>query len=219
MGIEHLIKIAPPVWPGGPLSGQPGDLGLFAPMGMGLSGPFPIRPWDDPFSGSPAGFYQYQAPGAHPFLNAPATEPAGGTVYLDDGPSEDDLRVLLRLLGVRSAETHYAAFLGQADDPPEERYLIQLRIVERPALQHMFGVPAGEDFEALTDQPLSVGALAWAFIQDQQATWGSGMSSALRGTMGGDDDWAKESLAFGLLVENAFHGVYRIWSRAWLVTK
>ena len=36
---------------------------------------------------------------------------------------------------------------------------------------------------------------------------------------GGDGDWAKESLCFGLMVENGYQGVYRIWSRAWLVTK
>ncbi|MEI9999893.1 MAG: hypothetical protein WDO13_12425 [Verrucomicrobiota bacterium] len=45
------------------------------------------------------------------------------------------------------------------------------------------------------------------------------MSSQLRGTFGGDGDWAKESLCFGLLVENNDLGVYRLWSRAWLVTK
>jgi hypothetical protein len=34
---------------------------------------------------------------------------------------------------------------------------------------------------------------------------------------GGDGERAKESLAFGFMVENAYYGVYRIWSRAWLV--
>jgi hypothetical protein len=37
--------------------------------------------------------------------------------------------------------------------------------------------------------------------------------------MGGDADWAKESLAYGSMVENAYRGVYRLWSRTWLVTK
>ena len=36
---------------------------------------------------------------------------------------------------------------------------------------------------------------------------------------GGDGDWAKEELAFGCMVENVDLGIYRIWSRAWLVTK
>jgi hypothetical protein len=44
-------------------------------------------------------------------------------------------------------------------------------------------------------------------------------SFRLSGTFGGDGYWAKESLCFGFLVENNYRGVYRIWSRAWLVTK
>lgn len=41
----------------------------------------------------------------------------------------------------------------------------------------------------------------------------------LSGAMGGDGDYAKEKLCFGLLVENPFGHVYRIWSRAWPLTK
>jgi hypothetical protein len=41
----------------------------------------------------------------------------------------------------------------------------------------------------------------------------------LSGTLGGDGDWAKESLAFGFLVENSYWAVYRVWSRPRLVTK
>jgi hypothetical protein len=45
------------------------------------------------------------------------------------------------------------------------------------------------------------------------------MSSELRGTLHGDGDWAKEKLAFGFMIENGSNGVYRVWSRPWLVTK
>jgi hypothetical protein len=31
--------------------------------------------------------------------------------------------------------------------------------------------------------------------------------------------WAKETLGFGLMVENAYQGVYRVWSRPWLMAK
>jgi hypothetical protein len=34
-----------------------------------------------------------------------------------------------------------------------------------------------------------------------------------------DGDWAKESLCFGFMMENEYHGICRIWTRAWLVTK
>ena len=33
-GIEEFVKLAPGLWPGESLEVQPGDLSLFAPMGM-----------------------------------------------------------------------------------------------------------------------------------------------------------------------------------------
>ena len=46
----------------------------------------------------------------------------------------------------------------------------------------------------------------------------AGQGDRLRGLFGGDGDFAREELAFGFMVENDYHHVYRIWSRAWLVT-
>jgi hypothetical protein len=66
---------------------------------------------------------------------------------------------------------------------------------------------------------MGIAAAIEQFIAAERERWGTGMSSALRGTFGGDGDWAKESLCFGLMVENPYYGVYRVWSRAWLVTK
>jgi len=37
------------------------------------------------------------------------------------------------------------------------------------------------------------------------------------GAAGGDGEYAREALAFGLLTERP--GVYRVWGRAWLVEK
>lgn len=80
---------------------------------------------------------------------------------------------------------------------------------------HSTKVPA----ERYTSTANLIGDLVWTFVQSQQQVWGIYNTSQLSGVMGGDGDWAKEALAFGLMVENAYHGVYRIWSRAWLVTK
>jgi hypothetical protein len=220
--LEDMVRISPPVWPGKKLEVQPGDLSLFAPMGMGFHGPFPIRPWDDTLSalsGLPSGYYGYYSHTNHPFLGAPISEPAGGVIYFDDGSSESDLQVLLRLLRVYDYLKEYAVFIGHAVKPVEERYLTQLRIVSRYALANVFRAEAGEESKSLLAQNLTIGELVWKFIGNQQQTWGTGMSLQLRGAMGGDGDWAKESLCFGFMVENQYHGIYRIWSRAWLVTK
>jgi hypothetical protein len=219
MAIANLVTLAPPVWPGRALRLQPGDLSQFAPMGFGFEGPFPIRPWDDPFGPSPGRFYAFQPHGGDPFRAAPTEDPAGGTVYLDDDASAEDIATLLRLLRVRRDLKDYAAFLAEAENPPEERFLVQLRIVTRFALAGIFHAEIEGEATPLSTQRLTIGELVWAFLEDQREVWGPGMSPQLRGTAGGDGDWAKEALAFGFMVENATYGVYRIWSRAWLVTK
>ena len=60
----------------------------------------------------------------------------------------------------------------------------------------------------------------WAFLVGQAREFGTGMGSPkLAGVLGGDGNFTQEKLSFGLMVENAYYHVYRIWSRAWLVTK
>ena len=57
MELDKLLRISPTQWPGKTLEAQPGDMTILVPDGLGISGPFPIRPWDDPFGSSPAGYY------------------------------------------------------------------------------------------------------------------------------------------------------------------
>ena len=219
--LEDLITVSPPVWSGKQLDVQPGDLSIIAPLGSGIQGLFPIRPWDNPLSQNyqdPGKYYAYQSRVNHHFLDAPITDAAGGTVYFDGQPGEDDVRTILRLLEVRLSVNEYAVFLGHATHPREERYLTQLRIVSRFALKNMFAALTEEEYVSFPPQNLSVGELVWKFIEHQQQTWGTYNTYELSGVMGGDGDWAKEALAFGFMVENAYQGVYRIWSRAWLVT-
>ncbi|HWP47899.1 MAG TPA: hypothetical protein VNM22_12110 [Candidatus Limnocylindrales bacterium] len=220
---KDLVRISPRVWPGKELEIQPGDLSLFAPMGIGIEGPLLIRPWDDPIkvlSDPPSKYYGYHPGLNHPFHNVPTNEPSGGIIYFDGTPDESDIKALLRLMEVDTRLKDYAAFIEKAQEPVEERYLVQLRIVSRFALRFMFNALTDEEYESFPEQNLSVGELVWKFIQNQQQMWGTDMGSPnLYGVMGGDGDWAKEELAFGFMVENLYHEVYRIWSRAWLVTK
>jgi hypothetical protein len=217
--IADLIQISPSIWPGKDLEAQPGEMNVFAPLGIGITGPFPLRPWDDPFSSSPADYYGYQAQTFHPFIGAPISEACGGVIWFDGVPEKADVEAALRLMDVRAGSQRYAVFAAQAENPQEERYLVQLKIVNRFALRFMFGALTNEEYDSFPSQKLSVGELVWKFIEDQQQAWGMGYSWELAGAMGGDGDWAKETLAFGWMVENAYHGVYRLWSRAWLVTK
>ena len=68
----------------------------------------------------------------------------------------------------------------------------------------------------LVSQKLTLQEAINTFLADQQERYRPG---DLDGCLGGDGDWAKERLAFGFMVENAYWGIWRVWSRAWLITK
>jgi hypothetical protein len=76
----------------------------------------------------------------------------------------------------------------------------------------------------LADQPISIGEYIAEFVASQRLKWNDPeapwrFSYRLSGKFGGDGDFAKEALCFGFMEENRPYSVYRIWSRAWLVTK
>ncbi len=218
--LDKIVTIAPAVWPGEPLGVQPGDLSKFAPLGLGLGTPMILRPWDNLEDlAARGGFYGLEGRTGHPFRDAPLTGSSGGTVYFDDSSEKNDVEAMLRLLTVHVDSTDYAVFLGETTDPKQERFLTQVRIVGRFALNTLFGAKTDGEASRLTTQTVTVGELIGKFIDDQKREYGSGYSSQLDGVMGGDGDWAKESLAFGFMVENEYQAIYRLWSRAWLVTK
>jgi hypothetical protein len=214
--MADAIRYAPAIWPGGAKI-EPGDFNLVVPMGMNLGGGPVMRPWDTLESAMQATtYYGLQPHGRDPLRDAPLTDAAGGTVYFDDDITADDLATLLRIMGVETEQPHFAAFRIDASQPKDERFLTQIRIVVPGALGALFDVAFAPE---LVQQDLTIGAAFATFVASERTRWGTGMSAALRGTFGGDGDWAKESLCFGLMIENAYHGVYRMWSRAWLVTK
>jgi len=217
--LNQRITVSPPVWPGKRLSLQPGDLGVLIPCGIGMARPLPIREWDDPFSESSADYYGFQQRTGNPFHDAPLTSAAGGVVYFDRGCDEDSLKALCRLLAIRPDQRDYAAFLAESSDPVRDRWLVQLRLVSRFALSYLFGALGRNEYDRFPKQPLSLLDTIRAFMEDQEQHWVQASPWALDGTAGGDGDSAYERLGFGLMVENEYHGVYRIWSRAWLVTK
>lgn len=217
IGIEDQVRISPATWPAR-ADIPPGDLHRYAPVGLGLAAPLVMMPWDEPKDVFSRGeFYGAGDRTGDPFRDAPVNDTSGGIVYFDDDVDATDLHATLRLLGVQTSETGYAVFASESSEPPQDRYLAQIRIVFFGAMNLFGAVPDPGD--VVWQQPLNVGAAIDAFVNAQRSIWGTGMSSALRGTLDGDGDWAKESLAFGFMVENGSNGVYRLWSRPWLVTK
>jgi hypothetical protein len=214
-------RVSPAIWPGKSLPVEPGDMSKFLPMGMGLSGGLPIRPWDDPLAMVQTfnDYYGVQPRAGHPFLDAPLTEARGGTVYLDGDIGETDFRTVVRAMGVQGQWKDYAVFLGEAGEPRTSRYVTQLRTMSTGALAEVFGAVSRDEGAALPGQPRSIPDLFWTFIERERERYPDVYPYGLQGSFGGDGDWAKESLCFGLMVENHPWSAYRIWTRAWLVTK
>ena len=211
-----VLTYAPVPWPGGAAL-DPGDLTQFAPMGMNLGNAPIVRPGDTLESAFDAmDFYALQPHAPDPFRDAPLTDGGGGTVYFDARAAAADVMSLFHLMDVQMGVTEFAAIRADADRPPQQRFLRQLRIVLPDALGALFDAAYAPE---LVKQPCTADAAIAAFIVDECERFGTGMSPKIRGLFGGDGDYAKEALCFGFMVENAFHGVYRIWSRAWLVTK
>jgi hypothetical protein len=80
---------------------------------------------------------------------------------------------------------------------------------------------AKPEAEALPEQRIPIGDYIETFIAEQKGKWNDehAVSRHLSGSLGGDGDWAKESLGFGFAVANTDWGVYRLWSRPWLCNK
>jgi hypothetical protein len=215
--IADWVQISPAVWSTKRVPVQPGDLRRFAPMGRGRIGPVPPDLDDSGAAPGNPDLFSLTAHHSHPLLDAPITEPTGGTLYLDGEPDAADLAAALRLLGVPADATDYAAFVSHAKQPAEDRYLAQLRIVRRVALAALYDALSEAELRSFQRQPLSVGALIGKFIETEQQHWGTGLSPKLSKRFGNPGQRFRATLAFGLMIENAFYGVYRLWSRAWLL--
>ena len=222
MSKDARVKVFDCKWPGRPLPVMPGDFTQYLPNGFGLAAPLVVRPWDDPTEAlNRPNYYGFEQRDFDPVCGAPLTEPAGGTVYFDESIDPDDLAALLRVMHVNDYDKEFVVFADGTDEPSEWRYLDQARIMSTRALRSLFG--AEKEAAGLREQPISIAAYVTQFVEEQRRKWndpdGNPYSPRLDGSFGGDGDFAKEALCFGLMVENRPWSVYRVWSRAWLVTK
>lgn len=196
------VRISPPLFPNAKLDIQPGDLTKFTPYGNGV--------------------YGYQnSHGANPIVSAPSQEPSGGVIYFGSNFAHGDFDALLRLMEVKGDYKDYAVFIVESKKPDKDGYLVQMRVVTKFGLRFMFNALTENEYESFPEQQLTISEALWAFIEQERQRWGTSWmdDKGLHGKFGGDGDFACEELAFGFLMENEYNGVYRIWSRAWLVTK
>lgn len=214
-GFPSALKLTPNEWPEGGADG-PGSEDQFLPRGFLLGAPSVIFPYNRDIPADH--YYGAETNTGNPFKDAPLQDPCGGTVYFET-TNRGWLETLMKLMGLRTDAQDYLAFAMSASDPVELRFLDQIKILSHAAASNVFKI----DREKLPEpQEMTVGEAITGFVEAQANKWeepGYTFSPRLSGSAGGDGDWAKEALAFGLHVENLYWGVYRIWSRPWLVTK
>ncbi len=207
--LGEVVRISPPILTDCKIDSRAGELSTFAPYGNG--------------------FYGYQIrQGENPFTNAPIYEASGGVIYFDNDIAEEDLEALMRILRVQPRGTvksvkDYAVFIDEAENSKEAGYLTQMRIVSKFGLRSMFKALSDAEYKEFKGQELNIVEAIWQFIKTERERWGTSFwedeTKGLRGLFGGDGYFSREELSFGFMVENDYYNVYRIWSRAWLVTK
>ena len=188
-----------------------------------FKGKFKVDPTNmEIFTPHGTGIYGYQDNQIkNPFGFAPIHEPCAGLVFFD---SEDDKSLkekamnLFSLLNVNSKSKNYYVIIQNSSDPKEDGYIQQMRIITDFAMKNMFGFddPANKPV-----QPFTISEALYLFTYAETQKWGNSCftNKGLWGQFGGDGYMQKEKLSFGFMIENNYFGVYRIWSRAWLVTK
>lgn len=197
--LDKMI-ISPAIWHGKELQVQPGDLSKFTPYGNGV--------------------YGYQRNSFEPIRGDPSQEETGGFIYFGNGVRKEDFEGFLRIMNVKAKHKDYATFVQESSNPVEDRYFKQMRLISRFGLRFMFGAIDDREYNTFKEQELSIGEALWEFMKAEKARFGTSFGDPrIEGKMGGDGNYAREELSFGFMLENEYHHVYRIWSRAWLVTK
>lgn len=200
------VRVSPPMFSNNTIKEQPGDLTKFANHGNGVYG------------------YQ-KGIGWNPFTCAPPQDAHGGVIYFDNNITRNDFDALLRIMGLKSCnpKKQYSVFMEESKQPGQDGYLKQIRLVPRFAMKHLFGTISEDEYENFPEQNFSMADCMWKFMQSEKKRWGTScfedQKKGLAGLFGGDGDFAREALSFGFMLENDYHTVCRIWSRAWLVTK
>lgn len=204
--LGESVRVSPPIWFDNAVDWYPGDFSKRPPYGSGV--------------------YGYQSSNLlDPLKNAPKEEDSGGVVYFGNGISKADFEAMMRIMHVDPCRPSkdFAVFTALSKEPGKEGCLTQMRTVSKFGLRFMFKSLSDADYEKFAKQGVSTVDALWAFVEHERECWGTSFTEdekkGLRGLFGGDGDFRREQLAFGFMVENQYHGVYRIWSRAWLVTK
>lgn len=185
------VRVFQPNWPGRQLQILPGDLSKSVPYGNGV--------------------YGYQGSNeSNCFTSAPSHEPCGGVIYFGNDICQSDFEALMRIMGVQPSSVvnpskHFAVFTAESEQPSEDGYLVQMRIVSKFGLRFVFKALTTAEYEKFPQQNLTMMKALWLFIEQERMRWGTSFThdKGLAGKFGGDGNYEREELAFEIILRQS----------------
>lgn len=119
------------------------------------------------------GVYGFQQPEKMPFHEAPPQDPAGGIIHFDSDIDRPDLEALTRILEIQNRHTikptkQFAVFIAESQNPREDGYLKQMRLVDSFGLRFLFQAIKDRDYDSFPEQPMTMTDALWGFIEDEK---------------------------------------------------
>ena len=195
--LNKLIEVDPSVWDSREgIEILPNDFTRIVNNGFDCDSKFPRLESDDPRRWMP---WDQDAGGAFCFDSRP---------YMGE---KDAFMILMKSLGVSNVSKTFAPFIEEG--PGLQK---QMRIVSASALKSVFKVLNQKEYESFPEQEVTMAEALWLFFLDVTPEYPP------KKIYPGKPGMATISLippSIGIVVENSYYKVYRIWSRWPIIRK
>jgi len=190
--LNKLINFSPPVWPGKEdLTPQPGDLTKFMANGYDC---------DEDFFGEQKN---------NPFTRMPSAEDVGGAICFKSSVYRKDKKAFMTFMEALGMwnNKQFAAFKEERSNY-SHTCAKQMRLVSNFALQYAFKIIEEKEYKSFPEQRITMAEAFWSFLQEE--TRGCDFPKNISP---GQAIITVIPPSIGIMVENSYYGIFRIWSR------
>jgi hypothetical protein len=190
--LNKLIEFSPPVWPGKEdLTPQPGDLTKFMANGYYLR--------DD--------FFEEKE---NPFERMPSSESVGGAICFDSDVYRKDKEAFITFMKAFGMweDKKFAAFIEEKGG--SHTFCVkQMRVVSDFALLYAFKTIGEKEYKSFPEQKVTMAEAFWSFLQEETEGCDTPKDVSSKKTI----LLIRIPPSIGIMVENSYYHIYRIWSR------
>lgn len=190
--LSKLVGLHPSIWEGKEeIEIRPDDFTQIVNNGFDCDSQFPKPGTDDPRKWMP---WDERAGGAFCFNSR------------DYMGKKNAFLTLVMALGMSIRVKTFAAFIEEGSGHQK-----QMRIVSARALKSVFEIIDQDQYDSFPEQEVSMAEAFWVFFLD--ATPSHNPPRKTRSENPGKATLSLIPPSIGIMVENAYYGIYRIWSR------